>query len=282
MSESPLRISSPAKLNLSLRLLGKRDDGFHEIDTLMTPVPGLADELTFETAKAFSFTCDAPDLPVDDTNLVVKATKLFEKLSKKKCKAAVHLTKVIPHGAGLGGGSSNAAATLRAWNTLHNGVLSEEKLHAAAAQLGSDVPFFLGNSTARCTGRGEIITPVATALPALSIVIFKPAFAVSTVDAYSRTAQPFELAGMDYEPKLFPWGEIVNDLEKPVFGKFIFLGELKKWLMARPEVTVAGMSGSGSAIFAILKKAELGSSLIQQARERLDPTIWAWQGTIGG
>jgi 4-diphosphocytidyl-2-C-methyl-D-erythritol kinase len=280
MSESPFRISSPAKLNLSLLLHGKRDDGFHEIDTLMTLVPGLSDELTFETAKAFSFTCDAPDIPVDESNLVVKATKLFEKLSKKKCKAAVHLTKVIPHGAGLGGGSSNAAATLRAWNAWHEGVLSEDKLHAAAAQLGSDVPYFLGTSTARCTGRGEIITPSA-ALPALAIVIFKPAFAVSTADAYSRTSQPFELAGIGYEPKIFPWGQVVNDLEKPVFGKFLFLAELKKWLVARPEVAAAGMSGSGSAIFAILKKPELGSSLIQQARERLDPTIWAWEGKIG-
>jgi 4-diphosphocytidyl-2-C-methyl-D-erythritol kinase len=281
MSDTPLRITSPAKLNLSLRLLGKREDGFHEIDTLMTPVPGLCDELSFTPAKSFSFTCDVPSIPDDDTNLVVKATKLFEKLSKKKCKAAVHLTKVIPHGAGLGGGSSNAAATLRAWNSLHNDVLSEEKLHAAAAQLGSDVPFFLGTNTARCSGRGEVITPVP-ALPSMPIVIFKPAFAVATVDAYNRTANPIEIAGISYDPIAFPWGEVVNDLEKAVFSKFIYLAELKKWLYSRPEVAAAGMSGSGSAMFAILKKPELGENLILQVRERVDPILWTWSGSVGG
>lgn len=281
MSEKSITALAPAKLNLSLRVLGKRDDGFHDIDTVITRVPELADRIEITSAKKFSLICETPGVPTDESNLVVKATKLFEKIAKKKCHGTLELHKVIPHGAGLGGGSSDAAATLRAWNEWHSNILSEEKLLEAAAILGSDVPFFLGASTARCTGRGEILSPLPD-LPRMAIVIFKPSFAVSTPDAYGRWKEAKELPGVNYDAVEFPWGSLVNDLEKPVFGKFLFLAELKNWLNSRPEVRAAQMSGSGSAMFAILSDLSLADALIQQVRDRLDPVIWAWSGEIGG
>lgn len=281
MSEKSITVTAPAKINLSLRVIGKRSDGFHEVDTLMTPVPGLFDTLTFTAADAYSLTCDVADIPVDESNLITKATLLFEKLSKKSCIAHIHLEKRIPHGAGLGGGSSDAAATLRAWNEWHGGPLDDATLHEAAATLGSDVPFFLTGTTARATGRGEILTP-ADAPPRQTIVIFKPSFAVSTPDAYARWKGAVALPGVTYDAVQMPWGTLVNDLEKPVFGKFLFLAELKNWLNSRPEVRTALMSGSGSAMFALLSDPSQAEPLIQTVRDRLDPVIWAWYGEIGG
>jgi 4-diphosphocytidyl-2-C-methyl-D-erythritol kinase len=281
MSEKSISINAPAKINLSLRVIGKRSDGFHEVDTLMTPVPGLFDTLTFTEAAEYQLTCDDSTVPVDETNLVTKATLLFEKISGKSCLAHVHLEKRIPHGAGLGGGSSDAAATLRAWNEWHGNPLDHAALHNAAATLGSDVPFFLKGLTARATGRGEVLTE-ANELPRLAIAIFKPAFSVSTPDAYARWKDAPTLPGVSYDPVQFPWGTLQNDLEKPVFGKFLFLAELKNWLNSRPEVRTALMSGSGSAMFALLSDASQAEALIQTVRDRIDPVIWSWSGEIGG
>lgn len=280
MSEKSITVNAPAKLNLSLRVIGKRSDGFHEVDTLMTPVPGLFDTLTFTEAETYSLTCDTEGIPLDESNLITKATQLFEKLSKKPCLAHIHLEKRIPHGAGLGGGSSDAAATLRTWNEWHGNPLDDDALHKAAATIGSDVPFFLNATTARASGRGEILTPT-DAPPRQTIVLFKPAFAVSTPDAYARWKDAVALPGVSYESVKFPWADLVNDLEKPVFGKFLFLAELKNWLNSRPEVRTALMSGSGSAMFALLSDPDAAEVLIQTVRERLDPVIWTWSGEIG-
>jgi len=280
MSENTLTIQAPAKINLSLRVLGKRSDGYHEVDTRITRVKGLGDTLELREAEHFSFHCDTAGVPGDESNLVVKATRIFEKLSKRKCVAELRLCKNIPHGAGLGGGSSDAAACLKAWNQWHDNVLSDIDMLAAAAELGSDVPFFLGSETARCTGRGERIEP-ADNPKSSPIVIFKPAFAVSTADAYARVHAAYELPGVSYAPVVFPWGELVNDLEKPVFGKFVFLAELKNFLTSRPEVRAAMMSGSGSAMFAVLADAADGEALIQTVRDRLDPLLWACSAEIG-
>lgn len=273
-------LQAPAKLNLSLRVLGMRDDGFHQIDTLMVKLRGLADELEFREAEDFLFACDDPSVPGGEGNLVVKAARAFEAAAGIVCKCSISLRKVIPPAAGLGGGSSDAATTLRAWNELHGKPLDDAALHQAAATIGSDVPFFLNPGTARATGRGEILTP-ADAPPPLSIVLLKPAFQVSTPDAYARWKDAFTLPGVSYDPITLPWGTLVNDLEKPVFGKFLFLAELKNWLNARPEVSAALMSGSGSAMYAILSDPAAAEGLIQSVRERLDPTIWSWTGEIG-
>ena len=272
---------SPAKLNLNLRILGKRPDGFHEIQTLMVQLPGLADTLTISPATAFSFTCSDPSLPTDSRNLVVKAASAFSHAAREPLHLHIHLEKLIPHGAGLGGGSSNAAHTLLALNNRFNQPLKSADLHSIATSLGSDIPFFLTPGAATCTGRGEIITP-APSPPPHPIVLFKPAFPVSTPDAYRQclTAQP--LPGIHHSAQTYQTLEFINDLETPVFAKHRYLAELKSWLLAQgPEITkIALMSGSGSTIFSILHPTAHPHQLIEKALKTFDPHLWTWSGTL--
>lgn len=275
-------VDAPAKVNLSLRVLRRRDDGFHEIDTLMVRLPGLADRLTFRAAEAFSFSCDAAGVPVDESNLVVAAVRKYEAASGAACRFHIHLEKQVPHGAGLGGGSSDAASTLRSLDELAGDPLGREKLVELAASIGSDVAFFLGYGAMRCTGRGEFLEAVDDAPPRMPLVLLKPSFGVSTPAAYKAWRGAEALAGIDYAPQPFPWGELVNDLERPVFYKHRFLAEVKVWLLGRPEVRGALMSGSGSTMFAVLKRIEEADHLIAAARAELDPTLWAWAGFSEG
>jgi 4-diphosphocytidyl-2-C-methyl-D-erythritol kinase len=282
MATAPFSLTAPAKLNLSLRVLGRRDDGFHALDTLMVRLPDLADRLEFSPADTFAFACSDPSVPGDESNLVVKAVRAWEAAAGEACRHRIFLEKHVPHGAGLGGGSSDAAATLHAVNELHGRPLPVERLIALAASLGSDIPFFLMPGAVRCTGRGEILEPVATPPPALPVVLLKPSFGVATPDAYKRWKDAEALPGIDYEPQCFPWGELVNDLEKPVFMKHRFLAEVKQWLLERPETAGALMSGSGSTMFAILRDPASADALIAAARAELDPTLWAWTGLTEG
>jgi 4-diphosphocytidyl-2-C-methyl-D-erythritol kinase len=280
MSE-PLVIEAPAKLNLSLRVLRKREDGFHELDSLMVRVPGLFDRLTFARSAGDDFTCDDPGVPADASNLVLRAVAAYRAVSGFSGKFAIYLEKSIPHGAGLGGGSSDAAAALKALDHFNEEPLGTAALMEIAATLGSDVPFFLGSATARATGRGEILEPAANP-PVLPVLLLKPSFGVATPDAYGRWSDSRELPGIRYSPQVFPWGELVNDLERPVFWKHLFLAEMKAWLLARPEVSGALMSGSGSTMIAILRSPGEAAALAETARRELDPTLWAWHCTVGG
>jgi 4-diphosphocytidyl-2-C-methyl-D-erythritol kinase len=271
------QISAPAKLNLSLRVLGRRGDGFHDIETLMVKLPELADRLTFSEADDFSFRCDDPGVPADETNLVVKAVRAFEKAAAVRCTHSIFLEKRVPHGAGLGGGSSDAASTLLALNEIHEHLLSREQLLETAAAPGSDIPFFLTKGAAVCTGRGEKIQEVPSP-PPIPVLLLKPSFGVATPDAYKRWKDAQALPGVTYDPVALSWGTLVNDLEKPVFQKHRFLAEMKMWLLSRPEVSTALMSGSGSTVFAILKAPANTDQLAKAARAELDPTLWAWSG----
>ena len=274
-------LKAPAKLNLSLRVLGKRDDGFHEIDTLMVKLQALADELEFTEADDFSFKCDDPSVPSNDDNLVVKATKAFEAATGVRCKCAISLKKVIPHGAGLGGGSSDAAMTLLGLNKLHDHPLGVEALQNLAASLGSDIPFFLTTGACRCSGRGEKIEPVPSP-PALSVLLLKPFFGVETPDTYARWKQSFEMPRIRYTPQQVQGISLGNDLERPVFEKHRFLAELKQWLLERRETAAALMSGSGSTVFAVLKEGANANALAAAARAELDPGLWHWAGFTEG
>jgi 4-diphosphocytidyl-2-C-methyl-D-erythritol kinase len=273
-------IDAPAKLNLSLRVLRKREDGFHEIDSLMVRLPGLCDRLTLTEAAVDSFICDDPGVPGDATNLVLRAVAAYRSVSDSGVKFTIHLSKSIPHGAGLGGGSSDAAATLSALDRFSATPLGTARLMEIAATLGSDIPFFLGSPVARATGRGEIIE-AAPALPTLPVLLLKPSFGVPTPDAYGRWKDAKELHGVPYGPQVFPWGELVNDLERPVFWKHLFLAEMKVWLLGRTEVAGAMMSGSGSTMFAVLHDLQGAETVAEAARRELDPTLWAWSGEIG-
>lgn len=270
---------SPAKINLSFRILGKRSDGYHEIDTVMTKLSGLADEITIIPASEFSFTCSDPSLPNDDTNLVVKATKALSEKSGQALSFNIHLEKRIPHGAGLGGGSSNAATTLLALNGQLTSPLPATELHELAASLGSDVPFFLYAATARCTGRGEIVSavPPPSSHP---IILFKPAFSVSTADAYRHCLDAKTISGMRYNPQNYGGLHLFNDLEKTVFEKHRYLAELKDWLLKRRDTKAALMSGSGSTIYAILHPKARPEALIEIVHRYFDDNLWTWSGNL--
>jgi len=270
-----MQLRAPAKINLSFKILGRRVDGFHEIETLMTPV-SLCDRLTIsrtESAGETEFVCDDPSLPVGDENLVVRAARLFLQTIGPKIGFRIELEKNIPHGAGLGGGSSDAAATLLGLNELCETSLGEDKLAQLAAQIGSDVPFFIVCSAAQCRGRGELVAPIA--LPAsLSLLLLKPAFGVPTPWAYGRWQESKELSSVAYGPQEFAGLTFVNDLERPVFEKYVFLAHLKMWLRAQPEVGAAMMSGSGATLFAVLREGADAEALSARARAELDPELW--------
>ena len=268
---------APAKLNLSLRILSKRDDGFHEIDTLIVKLPGLADELEFHEAGEFSFHCDDPSIPTDERNLVVKAVRAYEATAGIRYNGSITLKKKIPHSAGLGGGSSDAAATLLTLNSLYDYKLEVERLREVAASIGSDLSCFLTSGAARCTGRGEKIEPVPCP-PALPILLIKPSFGVETPDAYRRWNQSFEIPGIYYKTQEIEGISLMNDLERPVFEKHRFLAELKQWLLDRRETAAALMSGSGSSVFAVLKDPADADALASAARIELDPGLWSWSG----
>ncbi len=276
-----LVLQAPAKVNLSLRVLRRREDGFHEIDTLIVKLPGLADTLEFSESEEFAFHCDAPGVPADDTNLVVRAVRAFEVAADVRCRHTISLTKRIPHGAGLGGGSSDAAIALLGLNELHENRLTSDELRQLAAELGSDVPCFLAPGACRCTGRGEIVAEVPSP-PPLAVLLLKPDFPVATPDAYRRWTGSREIPGISYAAQSVGGMEIVNDLERPVFAKHRFLAEVKQWLLDRPETAAALLSGSGSTVLAVLRNPADAAVLAARARAELDPDLWHWSGPTGG
>jgi 4-diphosphocytidyl-2-C-methyl-D-erythritol kinase len=271
-----MQLLAPAKINLSFEIKGPRDDGFHEIETLMTPI-SLFDRLTIEedagNRNGVELTCDDPSLPAGDDNLVVRAAKLFRAATRIDAGFKIALKKEIPHGAGLGGGSSDAASTLLGLNELFETGLAEKQLMDLAAQLGSDVPFFIARSAAICRGRGEIVVPTSLAAK-LRLLLLKPDFGVPTPWAYGKWKDARELPGVSDEVQEFAGMRLVNDLERPVFEKFVLLGYLKSWLRDQPEVEAALMSGSGSALFALLRENADAEKLATRVRENLDPTLW--------
>lgn len=238
----------------------------------MVPL-GLADEVTLEAAEDFVFSCSDPSLPADDSNLAVRAARVFAERTNRPRGVRIHLEKHTPHGAGLGGGSSDAAAVLLALNGLHSTGLGSDDLAALAAELGSDVPFFIYEAPAWCMGRGEIVEPCAFP-QALPVLLVKPPFPVPTPAAYKDWAKSRELPGIDYTPQELSWGTLQNDLERPVFEKYVFLAALKTWLRAQPEVEGALLSGSGSTMFAVLRDATEGEPLAARTRAHFGESLW--------
>jgi 4-diphosphocytidyl-2-C-methyl-D-erythritol kinase len=251
----PITLAAHAKINISLRILGKRPDGFHALETLMVPI-ALADEieLSHGSGKAITLTCNDPELSAGPENLCMKAAEAFRAETGLDHGIAITLLKKIPHGAGLGGGSSDAAFVLNGLNQLFDHPLVAEELAQIAATLGSDVPFFLENRPAWCRGRGEIIEPPPT-LPARTLLLIKPAFPVPTAWAYKKYAEMKESGELPThaDRQLLGDLEIINDLEIPVFDKYLLLPVIKKWLQEQPEVECAFMTGSGSTMVAVIK-----------------------------
>ena len=268
-----MQVSAPAKINLSLKILGRREDGFHEIETLIAPI-SLCDEIEIQRQPRWiDFQCDDRSVPPGDENLVTRAAKAFFERTKQKGGVWIELKKKIPHGAGLGGGSCYAAATLIALNQLFETKLSRDESAKLGATIGSDVPFFLFQSAALCKGRGEIVEPT-TLKQKLSILLLKPAFAVSSAWAYARWQNSKSIPGILYRAQESGDQSFINDLERPVFEKFVFLAELKMWLLKQPEVCAALMSGSGSTVFAVMREGADLDLVAARGQQEVDPELW--------
>ena len=270
-----MQVLAPAKINLSLKILGRRSDAFHEIETVITPI-SLYDEIKVEKRSGKTgivFRCDVPSVPQGDDNLVVRAAKAFVAKAKIDAAISIELQKKIPHAAGLGGGSSDAASTLLALNQLFETNLPGEALSKIAETIGSDIPFFIFQSAALCKGRGELVTPLKLR-QRLSLLLLKPGFAVSTSWAYHHWQASREIPRVSYATQEFGGQTFVNDLERPAFEKFVFLAQLKMWLLKQPEVGAALMSGSGSAMFAVLREHAEADHIAERAKAELDPELW--------
>jgi 4-diphosphocytidyl-2-C-methyl-D-erythritol kinase len=270
-----MQVFAPAKINLSLKILDRRSDGFHEVETLIAPIT-LCDQIEIEksdSGKQIEFHCDDPSVPQGDDNLLVRAAKSFFAALKLKPAVCIKLKKKIPKGAGLGGGSSDAASTLLALNELFETKLPREALAQIAEPVGSDVPFFIFQSAAVCKRRGELVTPLKLK-EKLSILLLKPEFGVPTAWAYSRWGNSREIPRVSYAAQEFDGQTFVNDLERSVFEKFVFLAQMKMWLLKQPEVGAALMSGSGSTVFAVLRENAPAERVAKRAKSELDPELW--------
>ncbi len=214
-------------------------------------------------------------LPGGDDNLAVKAARVFFRATKVRAGVEIALRKSIPHGAGLAGGSSDAATVLLGLNRMFGEKLSCAQMASLAAEIGSDVPFFIYESAAICRGRGELVEPIELIRP-LQLLLLKPSFGVPTPWAYGRWSEAQELPGVSYELQEFGGHVFQNDLERPVFEKYLFLAQTRTWLRQQPEVGAALMSGSGSTLFAVLRDAADAEKLAARAQTELDPELWTF------
>jgi len=272
-----MRILAPAKVNVFLRITGRRPDGYHLLDSLMVPI-SLYDEIDLEARdvgceartekNTITVTCDDPTLPADETNLAYKAASLLRKETGVNARITIALRKRIPAGAGLGGGSSDAAAVLKGLNVLLSLGFNEDRLRTLASQLGADVPFFIPCRPARVQGVGEILTPLPP-LPVKWFVVIVPPFGVPTPWAYRRfdelLSQTDAVGNFALTKGNWPETELfVNDLERAVIPAHPLIEELKARLL-QSGAEAALMSGSGSAVFGMFHN----HSLAEQAAKVL-------------
>jgi 4-diphosphocytidyl-2-C-methyl-D-erythritol kinase len=284
-----LSLQSPCKLNLFLRILGRRDNGFHDLASLFQTI-SLADHMYFSKldggAQMDELTCSDETLEIDDSNLVTKALNLMREKTGIGTYFKVHLEKNVPMQAGLGGGSGNAATAMYAFNSLCGSPASNEELKQWSGAIGSDISFFFSTGTAYCTGRGEVVDPLPPLLDweATAVHVFKPDEGLSTglvfknLDLGACTAQraPDELLKLwtsSICSEAAAQGGLVNDLEPPAFRCSPTLRALRRDIEACGAFTGAVMmSGSGTSIYALTKKAIPGSveaKRIQEGVERV-------------
>ena len=281
-----LEKKSPCKVNLLLNILGKRADGFHELETIMQPV-NLCDRLTFERGAGVALSCNDATLPVDARNLIHRAATAFLQAAKISDGVRIHLEKRFPLAAGLGGGSGNAATALLALNELFGHPLPAAKLDELAAALGSDVPFFLQTRPAFATGRGEKIQPLDffPALKGKAFLLIHPGFGIATPWAYQNLARfpeasngrPGRAQKLVTRLQTGDWrsavGEFYNSLEAPALEKFPVLALFQEFLRANGALA-ALMSGSGSTTFAIVENVDAGESLMEKFKTKFGANAW--------
>jgi len=255
-----MQLLAPAKINLHLRIGPPRADGFHPLLSWMATI-GLFDTLTFDVGQdgQITLTCDEPTIPCDDRNLVIRAAKLLRLGANYSAK--IHLGKKIPHGGGLGGGSSNAAFALLGLNDFWNLKKPMNELDHAAAQLGSDINFFLHGPSSICSGRGEIVRSIGLPSIARWVMLVLPDIAMPTPAVYRQFDQ-MKLgrdADVHNEPDWNQWAalpsqdllhKLVNDLEAAAFAIQPELGNLRESIEKTADRPVR-MSGSGSSLFTL-------------------------------
>lgn len=272
-------LSCPAKVNLYLKVVGRRPDGYHDLVTVLQPL-SLADELVIELVEGtdVSLACNLPDLPVDEGNLAVRAALAFQKAVCRTFGVRMRLTKNIPVAAGLGGGSSDAAGVLKGLNILQGNLLDGAKMGELARGLGADVPFFLQDGPALGEGIGDRLTPVS--LPPAWFVLVNPGFAVSTAWVYRSLEPPFTPPPPGLAARLardHPAQWLHNDLEAVTLGRYPELKALKQALL-REGAAGALMSGSGPTVFGIF--TDEGAAV--QAASRLKAATGFWTAAVQG
>jgi 4-diphosphocytidyl-2-C-methyl-D-erythritol kinase len=275
----PDRVSlrSFAKINWSLRVVGRREDGFHELCTIFQTV-SLHDTLDFEPSNKLTLTCDDPAIPIDDRNLIIKAARGLESLGMR-ASARIHLTKRIPSPGGLGGGSSNAATAIRGlmW-FFDDGTIPDGKVHELARELGADVPFFFSGGTELATGRGDSFEPGVSQVEEENILIVTPNVQVSTADAFRGLAAP-ALTSEALESSLTVCRNeaesldphhsvLINDFEPTIFAAYPEIKRVKDTLLDLGAANAA-MSGSGASVYAVFDNKETR----QAAQKALDLEI---------
>jgi 4-diphosphocytidyl-2-C-methyl-D-erythritol kinase len=258
------------KINLGLNVVSKRADGFHNIETCFYPVPR-TDILEIIPSQEFSFSQSGIEVPgLQDDNLCIKAYQLLKNDFQIE-NVKMHLHKIIPIGAGLGGGSSDAAYALRLLNSIFDLKLSVESLKKYAAQLGSDCSFFIEDGPMMGTGRGDILSPCLISLKGHYLVLVKPNLNISTAEAYSGViaqATEFSIEEILRLP-ISEWSSnLKNDFEKSIFQKYPLIGQLKKKMYSY-GAPYASMSGSGSSVFGLFERP------IELKKEFPDVDYWS-------
>ena len=281
-----LALRTSAKVNLTLEVLGKRSDGYHEIATVMQAVD-LSDRLKIEAADDISLVSTDPALPTDERNLIIRAARLLREAAGVQIGARIWLDKQIPVAAGLGGGSSDAAATLWALNRVWGLRWARERLAEVAVGLGMDVPFFLGRGRALATGRGERLSPLPAA-GGFALVLVNPNFPLATAEAYGRVpagwrAEPSGTARMVEALKTRSARRVAaaltNTLETLVTPAVPAIDRMKAALMAAGALGAA-MSGSGPTVFGVARSPDHARS-IRRRVNRAGWSCWAVR-TISG
>jgi 4-diphosphocytidyl-2-C-methyl-D-erythritol kinase len=289
MSSRQLRLQAPAKLNLFLEVLGKRPDGYHDIRSIFHAI-NLCDEIEIrERKEGIHLECSDPSLPTDERNLAWRAAALMRKRARTAVGVAVRMVKRIPVGAGLGGGSSDAAAVLKGLNELWRLGLSDVQMARLSAELGSDCAFFTHCGTAVCEGRGEIVKPLPVTGP-FSFVLVCPPFPVSTVDVY-RNLSRNDLTEPRYDDSILRRAmqagdlrlagrHLFNRLEGPAFRLYPELAGAKQRLS---EICPLGalMTGSGSALFGLVgRRLCEAEEALQRATPLAFGRVWAVESLV--